>query len=247
VSASTIGVIVNGAQGKMGQLACETIQKHAEFELLAGLGRSDDLAQAIADLNARIVVDLTRADSVYQNTKIIIEQGAHPVIGTSGLLEAEIEALRSLCSQKKLGGLIVPNFSIAAVLMMQFAAKAAHYLPDVEIVEAHHPAKAEAPSGTALKTADVIAKARTRAAHRPRCEEIVSGALGALHQDVRIHSMRLPGTLAQQDVIFGQLGETLTLRHQTIDRLSFMPGVILACQHVLKLDELMYGLDQLLA
>ncbi|NCT56985.1 MAG: 4-hydroxy-tetrahydrodipicolinate reductase [Legionella sp.] len=231
----------------MGELACETIQKHAEFELLAGLGRSDDLAQAISDLNARIVVDLTRADSVYQNTKTIIEQGAHPVIGTSGLLEAEIEALRSLCSQKKLGGLIVPNFSIAAVLMMQFAAKAAHYLPDVEIVEAHHPAKAEAPSGTAIKTADVIAKARTRAAHRPRCEEIVPGALGALHQDVRIHSMRLPGTLAQQDVIFGQLGETLTLRHQTIDRLSFMPGVILACQHVLKLDTLVYGLDQLLA
>lgn len=247
MSTSTIGVIVNGAQGKMGQLACETIQKHAEFDLLAGLGRSDDLAQAISDLNPGIVVDLTRADSVYQNTKIIIEQGAHPVIGTSGLLDAEIETLRSLCTKKNLGGLIVPNFSIAAVLMMQFAAKAAHYLPEVEIVEAHHPAKAEAPSGTALKTADVIAKARTRAAHMPRCEELVPGALGALHQDVRIHSMRLPGTLAQQDVIFGQLGETLTLRHQTIDRLSFMPGVILACQHVLTLDTLVYGLDQLLA
>jgi 4-hydroxy-tetrahydrodipicolinate reductase len=243
---STIGVIVNGAQGKMGQLACETLQKHPEFELLAGLGRSDDLAEAIRDLNATIVVDLTRADSAYQNTRTIIQQGAHPVIGTSGLLDAEIEELRALCAVAKLGGLIVPNFSIAAVLMMQFSAKAAHYLPDVEIVEAHHPAKAEAPSGTALKTADVIAKARTRASHVPRCQEIVPGALGALHQDVRIHSLRLPGTLAQQDVIFGQLGETLTLRHQTMDRLSFMPGVVLACQKVLALDKLVYGLDQLL-
>jgi len=240
---STIGVIVNGAQGKMGQLACQAIQKHPEFELLAGLGRSDDLAQTISDLDASIVVDLTRADSAYQNTLTIIRQGAHPVIGTSGLMDAEIQELRARCAAKKLGGLIVPNFSIAAVLMMQFAAKAAYYLPEVEIVEAHHPAKAEAPSGTALKTADVIAKARTRTPQVPRCQEIVPGALGALHQDVRIHSLRLPGTLAQQDVIFGQLGETLTLRHQTIDRLSFMPGVLLACQKVQSLEELVYGLD----
>lgn len=243
---SKAGVIINGAQGKMGQLACEAIHKHPDFELLAGLGRSDDLGQAICDLNASIVVDLTRADSAYQNTLAIIKQGAHPVIGTSGLLDAEIQELRELCAKANLGGLIVPNFSIAAVLMMQFAAKAAHYLPDVEIVEAHHPAKADAPSGTALKTADVIAKARTEAANLPRCQEIVPGALGALHHDVRIHSMRLPGTLAQQDVVFGQLGETLTLRHQTIDRLSFMPGVLLACQKVQKLDGLVYGLDTLL-
>jgi len=243
---SKIGIIVNGAQGKMGQLACAAIQEHSEFELLAGLGRSDDLKQAIGDLGADIVVDLTRADSAYQNTLTIIKQGAHPVIGTSGLLDAQIDELRALCAAEKLGGLIVPNFSIAAVLMMQFAAKAAHYLPDVEIVEAHHPAKAEAPSGTAIKTADVIAKARTQAANLPDCQEILPGALGALHHDVRIHSMRLPGTLAQQDVIFGQLGETLTLRHQTMDRLSFMPGVLLACQKVQELDSLVYGLDQLL-
>lgn len=230
----------------MGQLACDAIQQHPEFELLGGLGRSDDLAQAISELGASIVVDLTRADSAYQNTRTIIEQGAHPVIGTSGLLDKQIDELRELCALDNLGGLIVPNFSIAAVLMMQFAAKAAHYLPDVEIVEAHHPAKADAPSGTAMKTADVIAKARTRAANLPDCHEIVPGALGALHHDVRIHSMRLPGTLAQQDVIFGQLGETLTLRHQTMDRLSFMPGVLLACQKVQNLDGLVYGLDQLL-
>jgi len=243
---SKVRIIVNGAQGNMGQLACEAIEQHPEFELLAGLGRADDLAQAIGDLHANIVVDLTRADRVYQNSLAIINQGAHPVIGTSGLLEPEIKALRELCAAKKLGGLIVPNFSIAAMLMMQFAEKAAHYLPDVEIVEAHHPAKAEAPSGTALKTADMIARARTHAANLPDCQEIVPGARGALHHDVRIHSIRLPGTLAQQDVIFGQLGETLTLRHQTMDRLSFMPGVLLACQKVQKLDGLVYGLDQLL-
>jgi 4-hydroxy-tetrahydrodipicolinate reductase len=118
---SKIGVIVNGAAGKMGRLACETLQDAPEFELLAGLGKSDDLAQAIIDMNAHIVVDLTRADCAYQNSLTIIEQGASPVIGTSGLLEPEIKTLSALCEKKKLGALIVPNFSIAAVLMMRFA------------------------------------------------------------------------------------------------------------------------------
>ncbi len=243
---SKIGVIVNGAAGKMGRLACETLQSAPEFELLAGLGKSDDLAQAIIDMNAHIVVDLTRADCAYQNSLTIIEQGASPVIGTSGLLEPEIKTLSALCEKKKLGALIVPNFSIAAVLMMRFAAEAAHYLPDVEIIEAHHPAKAEAPSGTAIKTADLIAHARKASPHLSTAQEILPGALGALYQDVRIHSLRLPGTLAEQDVIFGQTGETLTIRHQTMDRISFMPGLRLACQKVQSLGKLAYGLDHIL-
>jgi 4-hydroxy-tetrahydrodipicolinate reductase len=243
---SKIGVIVNGSSGKMGRLACKTLQESPAFELLAGLGRTDDLAQAITDMNAHIVVDLTRADSAYQNTVAIIEQGARPVIGTSGLLASEIKSLSTLCEAKKIGGLIVPNFSIAAVLMMRFAADAARYLPAVEIIEAHHPEKADAPSGTAVKTADLIANARQASPHIPDCQEILPGALGALYQDVRIHSLRLPGTLAEQDVIFGQTGETLTLRHQTIDRVSFMPGLLLACQKVQMLDKLVYGLDAIL-
>ncbi len=243
---SKIKVIVNGAAGKMGQLACETLRSHADFEFLAGLGRTDDLAQAIIDLNAHVVVDLTRADSVYQNSLTIIEQGACPVIGTSGLLEPEIKELSRRCEVQQLGGLIVPNFSIAAVLMMRFAKEAAHYLPNVEIIEAHHPAKAEAPSGTAIKTADLIAKARSASPDVSHSEEILEGALGTLYQGVRIHSVRLPGTLAEQDVIFGQTGETLTLRHQTIDRISFMPGLRLACQKVRSLNTLVYGLDHIL-
>ncbi|MCH9756197.1 MAG: 4-hydroxy-tetrahydrodipicolinate reductase [Gammaproteobacteria bacterium] len=230
----------------MGRLACDMLRADPAFELLAGLGRTDDLAQAIIDMNAHIVVDLTRADSAYQNSLTIIEQGASPVIGTSGLLPPEIKELTKRCEAQNLGGLIVPNFSIAAVLMMQFSAKAARYLPDVEIIEAHHPAKAEAPSGTAVKTADLIANARQESPHVPACQEILPGALGASHQDVRIHSLRLPGTLAEQDVKFGQTGETLTIRHQTIDRISFMPGLRLACQQVQALDTLVYGLDHLL-
>jgi 4-hydroxy-tetrahydrodipicolinate reductase len=121
-----------------------------------------------------------------------------------------------------------------------------HYLPDVEIIEAHHPAKAEAPSGTAIKTADLIAHARKASPHLSTAQEILPGALGALYQDVRIHSLRLPGTLAEQDVIFGQTGETLTIRHQTMDRISFMPGLRLACQKVQSLGKLAYGLDHIL-
>ena len=222
------------------------LREQPEFELRAELGRSDDLAQAIIDTNAQIVVDLTRADVAYENSLTIIKQGACPVIGTSGLLDDQIKDLSSRCAEQKLGGLIVPNFSIAAILMMRFAARAAHYLPEVEIIEAHHPKKAEAPSGTAIKTADLIARARSTSPKPPACHEIVPGALGALHHGVRIHSLRLPGTLAQQTVMFGQTGETLSLTHQTMDRLSFMPGLRLACQRVQSLDGLVYGLDQIL-
>ncbi len=239
-------VIVNGAQGKMGTHACAMLRETDEFELAAALGRTDDLAETIQGTGAEIVVDLTRADVVYQNSLTIIKHGARPVIGTSGLLDSEIQALTKACEAQKLGGLIVPNFSIAAILMMRFAADAARYLPDVEIIEAHHPQKAEAPSGTAVKTADLIARARKEAPSPRNCEEIIPGALGALHHDVPIHSLRLSGTLAEQAVMFGQTGETLTLTHRTIDRVSFMPGVRLACQRVLTLDGLVYGLEKLL-
>lgn len=242
-----VGVIINGAHGKMGVPACETLREAPQFEVLAELGRSDHLADVIRDTKADIVVDLTSADAVYQNTLTIIEGGAHPVIGTSGLLPPEIHELTKLCQEKQLGGLIIPNFSIAAVLMMQFAAEAARYLPNVDIIEAHHPAKAEAPSGTALKTAELIANARRDLPNLPGCREIVAGAMGALHESVRIHSLRLPGTLAEQTVMFGQSGETLSIKHQTMDRASFMPGILLACERVKALNTLVYGLENILS
>lgn len=239
-------VIVNGAQGKMGRLACETLDKHPDFQLVARLTRGDNLEQAIAKTAAHIVVDLTSAEVVYENAQVIINSGAHPVIGSSGLLDEQIHTLRQDCVKRKIGGLIVPNFSISAVLMMQFAAMAAQYFPDAEIIEAHHPQKLDAPSGTAMKTADMIAAARS---HRPekRIEKaLLPGARGAQHHDVPIHSIRLPGVLASQTVMFGNLGETLTITHNTLDRSSFMPGIVLACQRVQQLETLYYGLEHVM-
>ncbi|WP_454781667.1 4-hydroxy-tetrahydrodipicolinate reductase [Legionella sp. WA2022007384] len=239
-------VIVNGANGKMGSLACETLNNHQEFELVAQLGKDDDLAQAIKDTQAQVVVDLTRADCVYQNSLTIINHGAHPVIGTSGLLPNQIKELTTFCESRRLGGIIVPNFSISAVLMMIFAAKAAEYFPEVEIIEAHHQQKLDAPSGTALKTAEMIAAARKDPKNKLNLKELIPGARGGVHYDINIHSIRLPGVIARQQVIFGSVGETLTITDDCIDRRSFMPGIVLSCQKVSGLSTLIYGLEHLL-
>lgn len=240
-------VIINGANGKMGQLAVKTIENHPDFELAGGLSRNDNLPKVIEKTNADIVIDLTNAQSVYKNTLAIIEANAHPVIGTSGLVKDEIENLKSLCSQKKLGCLIVPNFSLSAVLMMKFANMAANYLQEVEIIEAHHQNKLDAPSGTALKTAELIKEGKNnKEKNQLNLKEIIPGARGGEYQDVNIHSIRLPGILARQEVIFGNIGETLSIIHNTIDRSSFMPGVIMACNKVSSLDTLYYGLESIL-
>lgn len=240
-------VIVNGALGKMGVLACETIKNHPDFELVGGLTRQDNLRHEIAKKEAKIVIDLTSADCVYDNSKIIIESGAHPVIGTSGLLDEQIQSLKDLCAAKKLGGIIAPNFSISAVLMMRFAEEAARHLPEVEIVEMHHQQKLDAPSGTAVKTAEMIDKARVGKKNEFALRELIPGARGGSLHNVNIHSLRLPGVIARQYVIFGAKGETLTITHDSIDRASFMPGIILACQRVQQLDALYYGLEHVLA
>lgn len=239
-------VIVNGANGKMGSLACDTLANQSEFELVGKLTRQDNLAQAIKETKAQIVVDLTRADCVYDNAMTIIKQGAHPVIGTSGLIPEQIKELSIECEARHLGCIIVPNFSIGAVLMMSFAAKAAQYLSEVEIIETHHQQKLDAPSGTALKTAEMIAEARKNPKNQLALKELIPGARGGLHHEINIHSLRLPGVLARQEVIFGNLGETLSITHDSIDRRCFMPGVVLACQKVLTLSRLLYGLEHLL-
>ncbi len=239
-------VIVNGAEGKMGILACKAIENHPDFQLVARLGRLDDLQHTIAMTKAQIVIELTRADCVFKNSLTIINSNAHPVIGASGLLPEQIQTLQQLCSEKKLGGIIAPNFSIGAVLMMQFAATAANFLPEVEIVETHHQQKLDAPSGTALKTAEMINTARKQKKNELPLKELVPGARGASYQQVNIHSLRLPGVLACQQVIFGSLGETLTITHNSIDRASFMPGIILASERVQQINTLYYGLEHLL-
>lgn len=234
-----ISVIVNGASGKMGALACEALKKDPRFECVAGLSRKDDLAQVIIETKAEVVVDLTRADVVYQNAMTIIEAGAHPVIGTSGLSKEQIQTLTDRCETLELGGLIVPNFSIAVLLMMRFSKMAAKLMPDVEIVEIHHPQKFDAPSGTAVKTAAVIAEARSS----KKEVKDVSSSRGMLVDGIPVHALRLPGVLAKQYVLFGSEGETLTILHESMDRHCFMPGLLLACECVMDFKTLKYGLE----
>ncbi len=242
-----IRIIVNGANGKMGQLAVKTLQDCPEFILVGLLGRKDDLAAEIKQSQAQIVVDLTTAETAFKNAQTIITQGAHPVIGTSGLLQDQVSQLQEICLKKQLGGIIVPNFSLGAVLTMKYAQDIVKYYPDVEIIEMHHNGKLDSPSGTAVRTAELLAAARTTSPSIPvNTRAVIAGARGATYKNIPIHAIRLPGLVAQQQIIFGGVGETITLRHDSIDRQCFMPGIVLACQKVSLLKELIYGLEHIL-
>lgn len=243
----TIHILVNGAFGRMGQMVVKTIQEYPEFELVGQTGRGYDLAKAITDSHAEVVIDFTHPSTVFENVKTIIEAGARPVIGTSGLTQEQISLLQDRCLALKRGGIIAPNFSIGALLMMKFAKEAAKYMPHVEIIEMHHDKKADSPSGTALRSAELIVEGNLAINQPPlTMRETIPGAGGANHHGVPIHSVRLPGLLAHQQIIFGETGETLILRHDSIDRQCFMGGIRLACEKVIKLDKLVYGLEEVL-
>ena len=244
-----INILVNGYRGKMGQEAVQAIEASPDLNLVGTADTGDDIVELIHIHKAQVVLDFTRADTVYTNTKLIISAGAHPVIGTTGLTREQIQELKNLCEAKKLGALIIPNFSIGAVLMMKYARDAARYFPDVEIIELHHNQKQDSPSGTAIKTAEMIAQNRSskNKAFEINIKETLPGARGALGYDIPIHSVRLSGLVAHQEVIFGGEGETLTLRHDSLHRQSFMPGVCLACKKVVELDGLIEGLEFILA
>lgn len=241
-----IRVIVNGAHGRMGQETVKAIQDDPAFSLVAQLDHHDDLAKKIHETKADVVIDFTTPTAVYKNARIIIEANVHPVIGTTGLSAQQIAELQELSQGKKIGGIIAPNFSIGAVLLMKYAAETARYFPHVEIIELHHDAKKDAPSGTALKTAEMIAENRREIPKDKTEQEILPGSRGGIKNDIHIHSVRLPGFVAHEEVIFGGNNETLTLRHDSIHRSAFMPGVILACKKVMELDSLVYGLEKLL-
>lgn len=240
----SINVLINGAKGRMGKIAAVAVEQNSGLKLVAAIGREDDLHHTIKKMAAQVVVDFTNAESVFENTKTIIAAGANPVIGSSGLLPEQIKQLQQLAKEKKLGGIIVPNFCIGAVLMMQFAEQAAKYFPQAEIIELHHDKKLDAPSGTAIKTAEMIANNRKN--DRASCNETIKGARGAVLKDVTLHSVRLKGLLAHQEVLFGNEGELLTVRHDSFNREAFMPGVCLACKKVVELNELVYGLENIL-
>lgn len=242
-----IPVLVNGAKGRMGREVVQAIKGEVDLVLVGETDLGDDISRAIRETGARVVVDFTQPSSAVENTRRIIEAGAHPVVGTTGFRDEEIKGLQDLARKRGVGGLIAPNFAIGAVLLMKFAAEAARYFPSVEVIELHHDQKLDAPSGTALKTVELIRRSQEKEvpAH-PAEKETVSGARGGRYLGVPIHSVRLPGYVAHEEVLFGGLGQALTLRHDSFSRASFMPGVILAVRKVPQLKALEYGLETIL-
>ena len=254
----TIKVIIAGFKGKMGSTAVQMVKDDQELELAALLDpfATEDQVdgvpvftskEALIGFEADVWVDFTTPKFAYENTRFALENGFAPVVGTTGFTPEEIQELTSLSEEKKLGGLIAPNFAIGAILLMQFAAQAAKYFPNLEIIELHHDKKKDAPSGTAVKTAELVSQVRT-SLHQGAAdeEELIAGARGAAFDGFRIHSVRLPGLVAHQEVIFGAQGEGLTIRHDSYDRISFMSGVNLAIKEVVKREKLVYGLEHLL-
>ncbi len=242
----SIRVLINGANGRMGKASVAAITADPELELVGTTSRGDDLANAIKKSHAEVVVDFTNAEAVQESTRTIIAANAHPVIGTSGLLMPQIVEFQAACKKAQLGGIIAPNFSLGAVLLMKHAQEIAKYFSHVEIIEMHHDGKLDSPSGTALRTAEMLAVNFKPAQTTKKTKETIPGARGAMHHQIPIHSVRLPGLVAHEQVIFGDTGETLTLRHDSIDRIAFMPGVRLACKKVVTLKELVYGLEHVL-
>ncbi|MCC5948276.1 MAG: 4-hydroxy-tetrahydrodipicolinate reductase [Nitriliruptoraceae bacterium] len=260
-------VAVIGAGGRMGVEACRAIDAADGLELVAAVGRSDagrtlaevaDLTtargeivvasdlDAVIDADVEVAVELTGPATVGTHLVRLLEEDIHAVVGATGWSTEQLERARELASDGQANALLAPNFAIGAVLLMRFAAEAARHLPHVEVIEQHHDRKLDAPSGTALRTAELIDEARRSRPEVPLGDEQYPGARGAEHAGVRVHSVRLPGLVAHQEVVFGGEGQTLTLRHDTIDRSSFMPGIVLACRRVPDLDGLVIGLEHVL-
>lgn len=221
-----ISVAVIGASGSMGRYSVEAIRNDPSLELVAALDKDDDIGGALRDHRPQVTVDFTVAGLGFDHGRLILESGSRPVIGTSGFDQDLFDRLSVVAKEKGLGGIVAPNFSVGAVLMMKMAELCARHLPSAEIVELHHPHKKDAPSGTAKRTAELMAG--------------VSGS------EPPIHSVRLPGYVASQRVLFGGVGETLTIAHDSVDRSCFMPGVTLACRMAPQLDSLVFGLEHLL-
>jgi 4-hydroxy-tetrahydrodipicolinate reductase len=244
-----IRVGVLGARGRMGTEVCRTVDASPDMELVAMVDQGDWLFN-IADAGAEVVVDFTAPDSVMDHVHWCIDQGINAVVGTSGFTESRYERIRSwLQHRPDLGVIVAPNFAVGAVLMMDFAARAARFFQSVEIVEMHHANKVDAPSGTAVRTAEMVAAARAEAglkAMPDATSDEMGGARGAEVGGVRIHSIRAAGLVAHQEVLLGTPGETLTIRHDSYDRTSFMPGVLLAIRQVVHRPGLTIGLGPLL-
>jgi 4-hydroxy-tetrahydrodipicolinate reductase len=248
-SAEPLRVGVLGARGRMGIEVCRAVNAAEDLELVAMMDQGDWLSNA-SDAGAEVIVDFTTPDVVMDNLHWCIEQGISAVVGTSGFTRQRLDRVRGWLAHKPdLGVIIAPNFAVGAVLMMEFAARAARFFESVEIIEQHHPRKVDAPSGTAMRTAQIVAEARAEAglgAMPDATKEEMAGARGAEIDGVRIHSVRAAGLVAHQEMLFGTTGETLTIRHDSYDRASFMPGVLLAVRALPNRPGLTIGLGALL-
>ncbi|MFF3688773.1 4-hydroxy-tetrahydrodipicolinate reductase [Streptomyces sp. NPDC002187] len=246
---SKLRVAVLGAQGRIGSEAVRAVEAADDMELVAALGRGDKL-ETLVESGAQVVVELTVPTSVMGNLDFCVRHGMHAVVGTTGWTDERLAQLRaSLTASPGTGVLIAPNFSIGAVLTMKFAQQAARYFESVEVVELHHPNKADAPSGTATRTAQLIAAARAEAGCAPQPDATVSaldGARGADVDGVPVHAVRLRGLLAHQEVLLGGEGETLTIRHDSLHHSSFMPGILLGVRRVVSAPGLTFGLENFL-
>ncbi len=241
-----LAVAVLGANGRMGAEAVNAVEAAADLKLVAALGRNDSL-DTLVDAGARIVVDLTVPESTEANVRFAVEHGMHAVVGTTGWDADRLGRLEELLAgQAGVGVLIAPNFALGSVLASAFAAKASRYFESVEIIELHHPDKVDAPSGTAVRTAQLISAERAAAglpASPDATTSELAGARGCDVDGVRVHSVRLRGLVAHQEVLLGGPGEQLTLRHDSFDRASFMPGVLLGVRNVAAHPGLTVGLD----
>lgn len=243
-------VAVLGAHGKMGSEVCRAVEQADDLSLVARLDLGDSI-DALAESFAEVVVDFTHPDAVMGNLEYCIKNGVHAVVGTTGFDDSRLDRLRRWLddADPKSGVLVAPNFSIGAVLMMRFSAEASRFFESVEITEMHHPTKADAPSGTARRTAEMVSAARERAGAPPipdATTQEVAGARGAEVAGIRVHSQRVRGLVAHQEVLLGGVGETLTIRHDSLDRVSFMPGVLLGVRQVGSRPGLTVGLEPLL-
>jgi len=242
-----VGVL--GARGKVGEHVCRAVQDAEDMELVAVID-ADESVDKLVTARAEAIVDFTHPDVVMDNLEFCVDHGIHAVVGTTGFDDARLSRLGSWLRQSpKTGVLVAPNFSIGAILMMRFAAEAARFYESVEIVEMHHPDKADAPSGTARRTATLIADARREAGSNPVPDATTTsldGARGADVDGIRVHGLRVRGLVAHQEVILGAPGETLTIRHDSMDRVSFLPGVLLGLRKITAAPGLTVGLEQFL-
>lgn len=257
-----VGVV--GAMGKMGQEVVKAVCDDKDLELVCAVDINEidsevcpksevrvmgDLKSAILAHRPDVMVDFTQPKNVYENAIICLENGVRPVIGTTGLSDAQIEELNALSQAKGLGCLIAPNFSTGAILMMMFAKQAAKYFDNAEIIELHHNQKKDAPSGTAIKTALMMSesgKMTFESGNCPETETIQGSRGGKSYSDIHIHSVRMPGYIASQEVIFGASGQIMTIRHDSMDRQCYMAGVKLAIKYIAEHNDFIYGLEKIM-